>query len=291
MPEGPEVETIRVGLLPIVGKRITKVRVADHKKYRPHADEIYALQGYVITAIERRGKFLIFSFEKPGQKLSGLNHLGMTGVWFLYSTEEWQKFDDPFAEYEHFKVYLELEKEFHLLFVNIRTFGRFEVYTPEEIEEHPAIKRLGPDILADNFDTEGFIQRMRGKGSRKRTKEVGKCLLDYTIIAGCGNIYKNEALFMSDIHPMTPANELSDEQLVKLGKNLSIVAKKAFKFKGSTLQDYKHVDGYSGLMQNEFQVYDREGDPCYECGSQIIREVQGDRASFWCPNCQDNDWK
>lgn len=286
MPEGPEVETIRVGLLPITGHTVVDVKVADHKKYNPHREKIKSLQGYKLVDISRRGKFMVFYFSHGDDTQSALNHLGMSGVWYLYSEEVWQKFKDPFSKYKHWKVYFKLSGNMHLLFVNVRTFGRFVVYSPGDIENHPAIRSLGPDILADNFDTDEFISRMRGKSSRRRTKDVGKCLLDYTIVAGCGNIYKNEALFHSRIHPMTPANELSDAQLRILGENLSKVAKKALKFKGSTLQDFKHVDGYNGLMQDKFTVYDREGENCKNCDTKIVKGKQGDRSSFWCPNCQ-----
>jgi len=288
MPEGPEVETIRVGLLPIVGRKITDVRVADHKKYKPQRNKIKSLQQYTISDIQRRGKFLVFYFDKHSQIITALNHLGMTGVWYLYSDSVWQEMTTPFKDYPHWKVYFHLDDGSHLLFVNVRTFGRFEIYEPQELENHPAIAGLGPDILADEFDTDEFIQRMRGKTSRPRTKEVGKCLLDYNIVAGCGNIYKNEALFLSGINPFTPANMLTDDQLRNLGSKLSNVANLALKFKGSTLRDYRHVDGYSGLMQNQFSVYDREGEPCVNCSTAIERAFQGDRSSFWCPSCQNN---
>ncbi len=286
MPEGPEVETVRRGLLPVVGTKILEVKVADHKKYRPQRAEIEALEGTTITDITRRGKFMVFYFEGNSRK-AALNHLGMTGVWYHYSDQVWNEFDVPFEEYPHWKVYFGLDDNTHLLFVNTRTFGRFEMFTPEEIEEHKSIRTLGPDILDDEFDTDEFVKRMLGRG-KSRIKEVGKCLLDYTIVAGCGNIYKSESLFLAKINPFTPANQLSENQLRELAKRLTEVGKKALRFQGSSLRDYRMVDGYSGLMQNEFNAYDRAGDPCSVCTTPILKATQGDRSSFWCPSCQDN---
>jgi formamidopyrimidine-DNA glycosylase len=285
MPEGPEVETIRIGLLPVVGRTIDKITVAKHPKYKPLSESIMELEGSTIADIQRRGKFLVWSCLGK-KELNILNHLGMTGVWYHYSHEVWDQYDDPYDEYPHWKVHMQLDDSSHLLFVNVRTFGKFEVMNPEQLEEYPAIARLGPDILDDPFDTDEFIMRIRGKNSKPRTKEIGKCLLDYDIIAGCGNIYKSEALFRARINPFLPANEAKEYQLRQLGKYLSEVAHEAMKFKGSTLRDYRHVDGYSGLMQNNFRVYAREGEACLVCDAQIRAEKQGGRTSFWCPECQ-----
>jgi formamidopyrimidine-DNA glycosylase len=285
MPEGPEVETIRIGLLPVVGRTIEKITIAKHPKYRPLEDSIMELQGSVISEIQRRGKFLVW-FCKGRNDLCILNHLGMTGVWFHYSPAVWKQFEDPYHEYPHWKVHMQLDDDSHLLFVNVRTFGKFEVMTPEQLEDYPAIASLGPDILSIPFNFDEFIARIRGKNTKPRTKEIGKCLLDYDIIAGCGNIYKSEALFRAKINPFLSANEVEDTQLRVLGKYLSEVAHEAMKFKGSTLRDYKHVDGYSGLMQNNFRVYAREGESCLVCNTAILAEKQGGRTTFWCPKCQ-----
>ena len=288
MPEGPEVETIRRGLLDVIQKNITKVKVAKSKKFYQHSKEINSLISSTIIDIERKGKFLIFKFSKNNTDSYALNHLGMTGVWHYYSDDIWKNTIQSLDNLPHWKVYFQLSDNSHLIFVNIRTFGRFEICSIDTINHHSSINNLGPDILEDVFDSSLFINRVRGNTKKPKTREIGKALLDSKIVSGCGNIYKNEALFLSNINPFTPSNLLSDKQLSTLAKNLHLVGHKALKFKGSTLRDYKHVDGYSGLMQNEFLVYDRQGETCNTCKSKILKSTQGDRASYWCINCQNN---
>ena len=242
------------------------------------------LENATIKDISRKSKFLIWYFSGK-EDLYGLNHLGMTGVWYLYSDEVWKEFNNPFSTYKHYKLYLRLSDNTHLLFVNVRTFGRFLLLNKDQIDIYPAITNLGPDILDNDFDVEDFITRLRGKNGN-RTKEIGKCLLDAKIVSGCGNIYKSEALHLAKINPFTHCNTLSDDEIEILGKSLVQVGQKALKFKGSTLRDYRHVDGYSGLMQNKFLVYDRFDKKCLTCSSDIKKAKQGDRTSYWCPSCQ-----
>lgn len=289
MPEGPEVETVRLGLISLVGKQIQDVLVVDHKKYRPYRPQILALTGSVITDVLRLGKFLVWKFSKPS---FALNHLGMTGLWRIYSKEEWSQLELSFSKtslrkfHKHLKIAF-LTKDEIVVFEDVRTFGRFEMFDDENVLfSHKSIADLGPDILDLEFDVDDFIKRIRGKGKTPRRKEIGKVLLDYNVVSGCGNIYKSEALYLSKIHPLTPANQISDINLSVLAANLCKVAQKALANKGSTLRDYNTVDGYNGLMQNEFEVYGRTNEPCTRCETLIEQVRQGDRTSYFCPKCQ-----
>ncbi len=278
MPEGPEVETIRLGLMPVIGSLIKSIKVSSHRKYA--YQDFNKLIGYKIIEIVRKGKFLIFTFQRNNNKIYGLNHLGMTGAWYLFDNVQWKKIDDPFKTYKHYKLYFQFDN-MHLIFVNIRTFGRFELMDLKKLQSVSSINNLGPDILDDQFNTDEFIKRIK-----RRKSEIGKLLLDSKIVSGCGNIYKNESLFRAGINPFTPAYQLTINELSLLAVKLSEVGKEALINKGSTLQDYRNVDGYSGLMQNKFRVYGREGKPCFVCGNKIRSTKQGGRTTFWCPYCQ-----
>lgn len=274
MPEGPEVEIVRRGLELLTGRKIEDVFVANHKKY--DQEVIHSLIGTTITSIERRGKMMIFSFS-DGRYAT--HHLGMTGIWRIYSS------DSEVQRAKHLKIIFFTDtNQFH--FIDVRTFGYFRIVESiEVVNSIPYVKNLGPDILDENFNTELFSQRIRGVG-RKRSKEIGRILLESNVVSGCGNIYKSESLFRAGIHPSRGANTLSDEEISKLATELCAVGREALKSGGSTLRDFANVDGYDGLMQNKFKVYGRAGKPCSKCGSEVESFKQGGRRTFFCPECQ-----
>ncbi len=273
MPEGPEVEVVRRGLLAAKGKKIETVEFANHKKY--HNLNPDGFVGSSIREIERFGKYMIWFFHNG---IMVLNHLGMTGIWKLISKEKW----NGKLSLRHPKVIFKFVDGDWLVFEDTRIFGKFEI-----INELPkAITKLGPDILKEDFDYTEFLKRVRGNGRRPRKQEIGNLLLDQTVVAGCGNIYKSESLFLAKINPFKKAHQLEDEDLINLANCLISVAKDALENGGSTLRDFSSVEGYSGLMQNEFKVYGREGEPCEACGTEIEKRKQGGRSTFFCPNCQ-----
>lgn len=285
MPEGPEVEVVRLGLSEIIGKQISKIKISEFRKYSSQKSKLMNLESCKISSIERRGKFLLWFFKKDNSDFAALNHLGMTGSWHFFSNENWKKINKPFGKYKHFKMYFQFTDGDHLLFNDPRTFGQFTYFDSNEIFNHKAIDNLGPDILQLPFDYQQFIIRIRGKNNLRKI-EIGKALLNPKIVAGCGNIYKSEALFKSGINPFTNVNLISDAKLRKLGKSLSEVGQLAIKNKGTTLRDYTQVDGYSGLMQNKLEIYGREGEDCNTCKKSILASRQGDRTTFWCKTCQ-----
>ncbi len=285
MPEGPEVEVVRIGLRDVIGQTIVKVKISDNKKYLPQKKQLNQLKSSQITNIERKGKFLLWFFSKNRENYAALNHLGMTGAWHLYTGDTWNSFDSPFEKFKHYKLYFQLSSSDHLLFSDVRTFGQFKMYDAKLIREVKSIATLGPDILELPFQTDLFIEKMRGKHNN-RTVEIGKALLNPKIVAGCGNIYKSEALFLAKINPFKTVNHVSDQELRDLGDALSKVGQLALKNKGTTLRDYTHVDGYSGLMQNELLVYGHKEENCGNCNSLVHASKQGDRTTYWCKNCQ-----
>ena len=247
--------------------------------------QLNQLKSSKVTTIERKGKFLLWFFRKSDYNYAALNHLGMTGAWHLYTGDTWNSFDSPFEKFKHYKLYFQLSSGDHLLFSDVRTFGQFKMYDPKLIREVKSISTLGPDILEIPFQTDLFIERMRGKHNN-RTVEIGKALLNPKIAAGCGNIYKSEALFLAKINPFKTVNLVSNKELSNLATALSKVGQLALKNKGTTLRDYTHVDGYSGLMQNELLIYGRKEENCGNCNSLVQATKQGDRTTYWCNNCQ-----
>ena len=263
----------------MINSKIINVILADEKKYFDgNEGKILELKGMHIAGIARKGKFLIWEFSN-GKTIHALNHLGMTGVWHLYSKNKWK--EKKLADFKHFKVYFEFDDNTHLLFINVRKFGKFRILELKTILSRNSIANLGPDILELPFD----LDRFRDIISRRK-KEIGKALLDYTIVAGCGNIYKSETLFRAKINPFRSCSELSREEITLLGEKLSEVAQEALMNKGSTLKDFTHVDGYQGLMQNKFFVYDKKDENCILCEKSIIAMKQGDRTTFYCDHCQ-----
>lgn len=280
MPEGPEVETVRRGLLPVINTKIIEVTLADEKKYfAGNEKKILNLKGMQISSIIRKGKFLIWEFNN-GKTAHALNHLGMTGVWHLYSEKLWKK--KKLKDFKHYKVYFKLDNNNHLLFINVRKFGKFRIMDLQSIMERKSIAKLGPDILELPFNLEKFKINIS-----RRKKEIGRALLDYTVVSGCGNIYKSESLFRAGINPFRICSDLSDNEINILAEKVSEVAQEALSNKGSTLKDFTHVDGYQGLMQNKFFVYGKKDENCEKCDSKIISEKQGDRTTFYCNNCQN----
>ncbi len=287
MPEGPEVEVVRRGLSSVLGQKIEHMLVSSHHKYRDLNPSLFANKE--ISAIDRHGKYLVWCFASEEETLHALNHLGMTGIWRLFSASRWEEeylevrtHKDLIAHFKHYKVFFVLSSGDRLLFDDPRTFGFFRV-----MADRSELPELGPDLLAESFDLETFKANIRGKGRLERRQEIGKLLLDQRIVAGCGNIYKSEALFLAHINPFTPANHLDDEDLENLVSCLKTVMEEAVMHGGSSIRDFNSVEGYQGLMQNRFKVYGRENESCILCGHAIVKTRQGGRSTFYCPSCQN----
>ncbi len=280
MPEGPEVEIVKRGLLAIKNQQISQIIVSNHPKYNLIQDRLSHISR--VLDIHRIGKFLIWEFDS---NVFAINHLGMTGIWSIQNTKEESNLQELVLK-KHFKLGFHCDSGDFFMFEDIRTFGRFEIYNDDPRKFHPTLVNMGPDILDKNFSNVEFSKRLKGKGSRGRSAEIGNALLNQSIIAGCGNIYKSESLFLSNIDPRRKVNTLSDTEMNKLGESLQIVAKKALEAGGSTIRDFVTVDGYDGLMQNEFKIYGKENEPCPNCQSTIIKIKQGGRSTYLCAKCQ-----
>ena len=274
MPELPEVEHVVRALRPVVvGRRI----VAAELKLKRIAPDISRpgfdrqLQNSLITAVGRRGKYILFELES-GQVLT--THLRMTGKFVSLSI------DDKLPPYAH--VVFHLDDERRLVFCDMRQFGRMRlIVNPERLPKE--LLALAPEPLSDDFTEEYFIETL--SRSRRSLKQL---LLDQTRILGLGNIYAVEALFLAGVNPLKPAHRLSKPRARKLYWAIREVLREAIDA-GSTLRiDMADRNGsYFETPERFWRVYEREGEPCVRCGTKIRRIVHGGRSTYYCPHCQN----
>ena len=183
----------------------------------------------------------------------------------------------------HIKIVLFIEPRFIAYFSDPRIFGQFTVYpSSDKLSLFLKNLNLGPDILQTPFDHDGFSSRL----SKHQRSRVGSILLRSDVIAGCGNIYRAEALFSAKISPFRYVNSLSSADICNLGKALSEIATLAYSLGGSTIQDYQNPLGTPGSMQSEFRVYGNDNFPCTKCGELVKKDKLTGRSIFWCSACQ-----
>jgi len=272
MPELPEIETVRRGLLPLLtGRRVLAVRVRERRLREPIApSELRRLRGATVTGIRRRSKYLLV---ETSAGLTLLVHLGMTGQLWVADP------DRPRRPHEHVVIALDDGRE--LRFADIRRFGLMKVLDSGEVESHPLLRGLGPEPLGDGVTGEGLFRATRG-----RRKPVKNFLMDTRAIAGVGNIYACEALHRSGLSPRRPVRRIGREGWERLVASLKQVLDEAIRAGGTTLRDFLNAEGDVGYFAVSLRVYDRKGEPCGRCGGRIRRIVQAGRGTFYCPRCQ-----
>jgi formamidopyrimidine-DNA glycosylase len=273
MPELPEVETIRQQLEPhLVGRRFDRVEILDRRLVRPFEPVAVAaeLEDEEVSALERRGKYLIVRFES-GRAL--LIHLRMTGS--LRHAAKGTLADDP-----HRRAVVNLDDGSDVAYRDVRRFGTWQLLEPGELEPYLE-QRLGVEPLERTFTARRLAERLEGR--RAPTKAA---LLDQRTVAGLGNIYVDEALWRAQVHPLRPAGTLGAEELTRLTRSIRDALRAGVKRQGASLRDYSTPDGGRGRMQDRFRVYGREGRPCQRCGTPIDKIRTAGRGTWYCPNCQ-----
>ena len=277
MPELPEVETVRRGLLPVMeGQRIAAASVNRPDLRFPFPENMATrLTGATILALRRRSKYLLADLDTAETLLI---HLGMSGR-ILISGQIIGDFHHSHpAPQKHDHVVLHMEHGARITFNDARRFGAMDLMPTATAHEHPLLARLGPEPLGNDFHETYLAQRLA-----TRLTPIKSALLDQHIIAGLGNIYVCEVLYRAGIHPARAAADTNAAVLIPIIRD---VLTEAIAAGGSTLNDYRQTDGELGYFQHCFQVYDRAGQPCLTCGTAIERLVQSGRASFHCPSCQ-----
>ena len=269
MPELPEVETTRLGLLPRLRGRVLKNIVVRNPRLRwPVPVDLEArLTGHVLGGLTRRGKYLLFDFGAATQ----IVHLGMSG------SLRFAKPDEPAALHDHVDWLFDDGTTLRLR--DPRRFGA--VLWTDDVAKHPLLAHLGPEPLTPAFDAAHLYAQCQ-----RRNAAIKQVIMDAQVVVGVGNIYASESLFRAGIRPATAARRLSRPACARLVEAIQQVLAAAIAAGGSSLRDYVRSSGELGYFQLQTRVYDREGLPCKTCATPIRRIVQGQRASFYCPVCQ-----
>jgi formamidopyrimidine-DNA glycosylase len=269
MPELPEVETIRRQLAPAVeGRRLAEVKVLDPRWCEPAPPwEIAdAIRGRRVERLDRRGKYL--TWELTGD-VHLVMHLRMTGN-LLYTDEA-----------RHARVRFELSDGGTVLFCDQRRFGTGVVLLGSDARDEYFASRLGVEPLSADFTAEHLREIARGRRAPAKA-----FLLNQERIAGVGNIYADEALFLARIHPLRPIGTLKRPQLEALQGAVIQVLLDGIDSRGATIDDFRNADGASGSFQDRFRVHLRAGEPCERCGATIVKTRAAGRGTYLCPRCQ-----
>jgi len=264
MPELPEVQTVVTTLQPrLVGERIRSIRLARTDILTPDGVDLpRLLTGRSIRSIDRRAKRIVFTLDDENRFYI---HLGMSGRLTIALPT------DAVAPHTHLVIEIASHE---LRFVDPRRFGG--IWWMGRDADDPD---LGPEPLT--LSSRDLAARL--KGTKRAIKAA---LLDQSLIAGLGNIYVDESLFVAGIHPLRPANKLKPDQIERLNKAIKQVLRQAIEAKGSSLRDYVDADGNRGSFQTLHNVYDRAKEPCVTCQTPIKRIVLGGRSTHFCTRCQ-----
>ena len=289
MPELPEVEGVVRDLRPIVeGKTIAGVTLSEtvytsHEAGKqaivknaapPHFEQM--LQNMTITRLERRSKYIFFHVMKDEESFILVNHLGMTGAWFVVNdileiTEE--KFR------KHIHAIFTLTSGELLIYSDIRRFG--ELRFIKEIADHAPLLKMAPEPFDEHACDFFLVQSEKPRFAKKAIKEV---IMDGQVISGCGNIYATESLFKMSIHPAKPTSEVSRERKIELFQVICDVLQESIDSGGSTISDYRSINGNAGTMQHRLKMYGKK--QCLTCETITESMVIAGRTSTFCPQCQ-----
>lgn len=270
MPELPEVETTKRGIEPaLCGQRIEACIVRNSKLRWPVAPQICQLQpGLLIESVTRRAKYLLI--KTPLGHI--IIHLGMSGHLRILPI------GTPAEKHDH--IDLELNNNLCLRYQDPRRFGAW-LWTKDDPLQHPLLAKLAPEPLSDTFHGDYLHQAIAN-----RNTAIKALIMNNHHVVGVGNIYANESLFLSGIHPLCAGKNLSLEAAHQLAKTIKKVLSAAIEQGGTTLKDFMSPSGKPGYFSQKLFVYDRANQPCLVCQTPIERAVHFQRASYFCPQCQ-----
>lgn len=278
MPELPEVETVRRGLLPAMEGRLIERAEVNRPDLRWPLPERMAerLTGARVITLRRRSKYILADLS-TGETL--LIHLGMSGRMLVSGIRLGDFVFEHAAPEKHDHVVLHLEGGARVTFNDARRFGAMDLLPTATAEAHPLLAQIGPEPLGNAFNESYLAAQLAG-----RNTPIKSALLDQHLVAGLGNIYVCEVLFRAGLAPTRRAGDIKDA--AALVPIIREVLTEAIEAGGSSLRDYRQTDGALGYFQKAFAVYGREGAPCVTCASAIARITQSGRSSFYCPRCQ-----
>jgi formamidopyrimidine-DNA glycosylase len=269
MPELPEVETVKNDLIPlVVGREVTGVNLLWEGIVRKTTagDFITGLTGRMIKGIKRRGKYLIFGLDGSETLIA---HLKMSGALIAGNCD--------ITKEKYARAVLHLNDGTCVIFRDPRKFGRMWLVK----DSNSVIGGLGPEPLEDDFTPELLAQRLKGKKA-----PIKAVICDQKVIAGVGNLYADEALYLAGIHPLTPAGSLSPAKNKDLFDAIQAVLRKGIKNRGASIENYVRPDGNKGTAHLEFLVPRKSGQPCGECAGKVERITVRGRGTYFCPKCQ-----
>lgn len=269
MPELPEVETIRIGIESVV---IRQTILQVHRSVHPlrgnfTATKSHRLEGQMIKEVQRRGKYLLLRFAN--QEILMI-HLGMSGQLLI----------DPLKQTMHDHMLIVLSSNNQIVYRDPRRFGMLAIY--EDIAVFEQEKLLGPDGNSPKLTAEYLKQFCQNK-----KKTIKALLMDQKIIAGIGNIYASEILFVTQVSPFKTGEELTEDEYQKIAIYTKNILQTAITVGGTSLKDYRQVNGNLGYFQQQLKVYNKAGALCNVCKHIIERCIQAGRATFYCPKCQE----
>ena len=289
MPELPEVETVRLGLAPVMEGHVlidVETRRGDLRIPFPR-DFVARTKGRKVKKLRRRAKYLLADLDS-GETL--VIHLGMSGRMSVYAEGKqrrigsyvYDKAPQGAGAGKHDHVVFETDASARIVFNDHRRFGLMTLVNTEHLEDDKLFRDIGVEPLSAKFNTAYLARALAGKKT-----PIKSALLDQRLIAGLGNIYVCEALFRSGISPKRLAGSLSRARLAPLAAAIKKILKDAIAAGGSTLRDHAQATGDPGNFQHHFLVYGREGKPCkLGCKGTVKRIVQSGRSTFYCPKCQ-----
>ncbi len=276
MPELPEVETVRQGLVPVLeGRKLARVTARRPDLRIPLPKGFAArLTGRRVEKLTRRAKYILAHLD--GDEIL-LMHLGMSGRFTVHGSQS----ENGLGPHDH--IVFETDAGDSVVFTDHRRFGLMTLLRAQDAEKHKLLANLGPEPLSNAFSPAYLDGALKGK----RTP-IKAALLDQRVVAGLGNIYVCEALFRAHISPKRSASTVPGARSIILVEKVKRVLEAAIKAGGSTLRDYKHTNGELGYFQKTFSVYDRKGETCVTkgCGGRVKRLVQSGRSTFYCAKCQ-----
>ncbi len=268
VPELPEVETTRRGVAPYLeNRRILSIKVHNANLRWEVPERLMALSGEMVRSLSRRGKYLILSFDSGAT----LIHLGMSGSLRIVANGE------RLRKHDHIEWIL--DGGHTMRFHDPRRFGC--VLWSENWREHDLIRHLGPEPLSDDFDASYLYSLAKG-----RKTPIKSLIMNAQVVVGVGNIYANEALFLSGIHPGRQAGRISRKRFGRLVGEIKAVLNAAITQGGTTLRDFVDSDGNPGYFKQQLYVYGRGGLACKQCGSTLREMRQNQRATVFCSRCQ-----
>lgn len=305
MPELPEVETTKTSLTPLLGQKITDIKVFQPKLRWVMPEDLDTLVDYVLDSVERRAKYLILNFlpavPSTVSPISNaiqtdaaatrqlLIHLGMSGSLqqLSYGTDK-RKHDHLVIEFSDVD---NIKSQLH--YYDPRRFGSVLWYKDYGTK---LLDHLGPEPLSEEFTADylyQFIQRtslanqtQSSKRLQPITRPIKSVIMEQQVVVGVGNIYATESLYLSGIHPATPAHQLTYDQIAVLVGHIKVILQKAIKLGGSTLRDFTVADGQTGYFQQTLNVYGRQGETCLQCQTVLENIKLNGRASVYCSHCQ-----